>query len=78
MTTVQVHLDTPDGTVRVGEARITRSRGTDTTEFAYADSFLAGLGWEVSPDLPIRTGSAVLEGLPGAFDDSAPDTWDGT
>lgn len=75
MTTVQVHIDTPGGTVRVGTARITRSRGTETTEFSYDHSFLAGPGWEVSPDLPIRTGSSVIEGLPGALDDSAPDTW---
>lgn len=75
MTTVQVHVDTPDGTVHVGTARITRSRGIDTTEFSYDDAFLAGPGWEVSPDLPVRTGSSITEGLPGALDDSAPDTW---
>lgn len=75
MTTVQVHVDTADGTVQVGTAYITRFRGIDTTEFSYDGAFLAGPGWEVSPDLPARTGASVTEGLPGAFDDSAPDTW---
>lgn len=75
MTAIQVHIDTPDGTVRVGTARVTRSRGIDTTEFSYHEAFLAGPGWEVSPDLPVRTGSSVVEGLPGALDDSAPDSW---
>lgn len=75
MTTVQVHVEARDGTVHVGTARITRSRGIDTTEFVYAPEFLAGPGWEVSPDLPVRAGSSVIEGLPGALDDSAPDTW---
>lgn len=75
MTAIQVHIDTPDGAVPVGMARVTRSRGIDTTEFSYHEAFLAGPGWEVSPDLPVRTGSSVVEGLPGALDDSAPDSW---
>lgn len=75
MTTVRVHVDASDGTVPVGTARITRSRGIDTTEFTYDDTFLAGPGWDVSPDLPVRAGSSIIEGLPGALDDSAPDTW---
>ncbi len=75
MTTVEVHVDTPDGTLHVGTAHITRSRGIDTTQFTYDGAFLAGPGWDISPDLPVRTGSSVVEGLPGALDDSAPDTW---
>lgn len=75
MTTVRVHLDDATGTVPVGTSRITRARGIDTTEFTYDDSFLAGAGWDISPDLPVRTGSSVTEGLPGALDDAAPDTW---
>ena len=75
MTTVRVHLDDAAGTVPVGTARITRARGIDTTEFTYDHSFLAGAGWDISPDLPVRTGSSVTEGLPGALDDAAPDSW---
>lgn len=75
MTTIRVHVDTPAGTVPVGTARITRTRGIDATEFTYDDGFLAGPGWAVSPDLPVHTGGQIVEGLPGALDDSAPDTW---
>ncbi len=75
MTTIQVHVDTPTGTASVGTARITRTRGIETTEFTYDDGFLAGPGWAVSPDLPIHAGGGIVEGLPGALDDSAPDTW---
>lgn len=75
MTTIRVHVDTPTGTAPVGTARITRARGVDTTEFTYDGGFLAGPGWAVSTDLPVHTGGLIVEGLPGALDDSAPDTW---
>lgn len=75
MTTIQVHVAASDGTTHVGTAHIIRSRGIDTTEFTYDDAFLAGPGWDISPDLPVRTGSSVTEGLPGALDDAAPDSW---
>lgn len=75
MTDVRVHLDAPDGPVVAGTARMVRVRGVDTTEFVYDDAFLAGRGWELSPDLPLLHGRAVVEGLPGALLDSAPDTW---
>lgn len=75
MTTVRVHLDGPGGTTPVGTARITRHRGVDSTEFTYDDAWLAGPGWAISPDLPVRMGRAVVEGLPGALADCAPDAW---
>lgn len=75
MTGVEVYLDTGGRTSIVGTARILRLRGVDTTEFTYDDGFLAGRGWEISPDLPIAQGRAVLQGLPGALLDSAPDAW---
>lgn len=75
MTLVRVHLDTADGTVPVGTARIDRLRGTETTEFTYDDSFLGGDGWAISPDLPLTRRRTVVEGLPGVLLDSAPDTW---
>ncbi len=75
MTAIRVHVDSSTGTVPVGTARINRVRGVETTEFTYDDSFLSGPGWEVSPDLPLRTRGPVVEGLPGALDDSAPDAW---
>lgn len=75
MTTVRVHLDGPAGTTPVGTARIVHARGVDTTEFTYDDAWLAGPGWAISPDLPVRAGGAVVEGLPGALADCAPDGW---
>lgn len=75
MTTIQVHLDTPTGPVVAGAAVVTRTRGVTATRFAYDRSYLAGPGWDLSPDLPVTGGEAVTEGLPGALDDSAPDSW---
>lgn len=75
MTDVRVHLDAGGGLVAAGTARVTRLRGTDTTEFTYDDRFLAGHSWELSPDLPLARGRTVVRGLPGALLDSAPDTW---
>jgi serine/threonine-protein kinase HipA len=75
MTTIRVHVDGPKETVPVGTARINRTRGIETTEFTYDTSFLAGPAWEISPDLPLLTRAPVVEGLPGALDDSAPDGW---
>jgi len=75
VTTIRVHADTPVETVPVGTARITRTRGVETTEFTYDDRFLAGRPWAISPDLPLHDGRSVVEGLPGALDDSVPDAW---
>lgn len=76
MTRIDVHLDeAADGPVLAGVATVRRTRGVEATEFSYADSFLAGPAWPISPDLPIHRARAVLEGLPGALDDSAPDAW---
>lgn len=75
MTEIAVHLDTPEGPVAVGTASVTRLRGTTTTRFAYHPSYMAGPGWDLSPDLPVVGGEAIVEDLPGALADSAPDAW---
>lgn len=75
MTAVQVHLDGPDGPVVVGVASIDRLHGATTTRVTYDDTYLSGPGWDISPDLPVIHREAVTDGLPGALDDSAPDTW---
>ena len=75
MTAIRVHVDGPSGTRPVGTARINRLRGVETTDFSYDQSFVSGPGWAVSPDLPLQTTGPVVEGLPGALDDCAPDTW---
>lgn len=48
MTTVRVHLDTAAAVIAVGTARVDRLRGTETTEFAYDDSFVGGRCWEAA------------------------------
>ena len=75
MTAIRVYLDTENGPVVVGTAHIRRLRGVTTTQFTYDDSYLAGPGWAVSPDLALIHRESITDGLPGALDDSAPDTW---
>ncbi|MDP3399801.1 MAG: HipA N-terminal domain-containing protein, partial [Brevundimonas sp.] len=76
MTRIDVYVDEAgDGPVLAGVATVRRTRGVEATEFTYADGFLAGRAWPISPDLPIHRARMVIEGLPGALDDSAPDAW---
>lgn len=75
MTSVQVFLDGPAGSREVGTADIVRSRGVTTTHFVYERAYLAAEGWDLSPDLSVLATETVTEGLPGAFEDSAPDAW---
>ena len=53
MTAIQVHLDGPDGPTLVGVLDLTTARGTTTSRFDYDRTYLAGPGWELSPDLPL-------------------------
>lgn len=75
MTQIDVFIDDEHGPELAGAANVTRLRGVDSTEFRYGDRFLAGRPWELSPDLSINGGRIIIEGLPGALDDSAPDAW---
>jgi serine/threonine-protein kinase HipA len=76
VTRIRVHLEADDGPVPVGTAEVDRLRGVTTTRFSYDEAYLAGPGWSLGPDLPVTSrGELLTEGLPGALDDSAPDTW---
>jgi serine/threonine-protein kinase HipA len=75
VTAIQVYVDTPAGPVEAGTADVERSRGVTTTRFVYARTYLAGEGWDLSPDLPGIAAETVTDGLPGAFEDSSPDAW---
>lgn len=75
MTTVRVHLDTEAGPVPAGAAEVSRTRGVTTTRFTYLPSYLSGPGWDLSPDLSVVARESLTDGLPGAFEDSSPDTW---
>ncbi|MGB3763898.1 MAG: type II toxin-antitoxin system HipA family toxin [Ornithinimicrobium sp.] len=62
--------------MRAGTAYFTRRRGTLSTTFRYADSYLANRGaYPIDPAFSLYTGAHVSAGLPGAFSDCAPDRW---
>lgn len=59
-----------------GTAHFTRRRGTVSTTFRYADSYLANRSaYPIDPAFNLYAGAHVSAGLPGAFSDCAPDRW---
>lgn len=75
-TRLDVHLERGGIVEFVGTAHITVRRQQTSTAFAYGDQYLRTRdAMSISPDLPLSSGSAITEGLPGAFSDSAPDRW---
>jgi len=74
---LQVHLELAGTTVLVGNAQFHRGRGALTsTTFQYDQSYLANpAGYAIDPALQLVTGTQYVQGLPGAFADSAPDRW---
>ena len=62
--------------VLAGTAHFTRRRGSLSTTFRYADSYLANRGaYPIDPAFSLYAGAHVSAGLPGAFSDCAPDRW---
>lgn len=75
-TDIEVAVDLNGETVRVGLARMHRRRGKITTDFAYYPTFLERRdAYAIDPALYLDSGGGVVEGLPGAFKDCAPDRW---
>lgn len=74
---LQVHLELAGSTVFVGHAQFHRGRGALTsTTFQYDQSYLANPdAYAIDPALQLVTGTQYVQGLPGAFSDSAPDRW---
>ncbi|MGO4534196.1 type II toxin-antitoxin system HipA family toxin [Leifsonia sp. 2MCAF36] len=74
---LQVHLALGGTTVFVGHAQFHRSRGAlASTTFQYDQSYLANpTAYAIDPALRMVTGTQYVQGLPGAFADSAPDRW---
>jgi serine/threonine-protein kinase HipA len=74
---LQVHLQLAGATVLVGHAQFHRGRGVLTsTTFQYDQSYLANpAAYPIDPALQLVTGTQYVQGLPGAFADSAPDRW---
>lgn len=75
-TDIEVALDMNGETVHVGLARLHRRRGRITTDFTYNSAYLARRdAYAIDPALYLDSGRGVVEGLPGAFKDCAPDRW---
>ncbi|MEV0291669.1 type II toxin-antitoxin system HipA family toxin [Kribbella sp. NPDC050820] len=75
-TSLSVHVDIDGETVEVGTAYFTRRRGTSSTSFHYAPSYLSRKGaYPIDPALGLFAGPQQIDGLPGAFADCSPDRW---
>lgn len=73
---VRVEIAHMDETVLVGTAYFHVARGRVSTTFKYSDSYLSvGWAYPIDPSLPLSTAPFSVPGLPGCFDDSAPDRW---
>ena len=73
---IDVFLDANDTPIQVGAAFVSFRRGTISTNFNYDRSYLSrDDAWEISPDLSLVSRSSVVQGLPGAIADTAPDRW---
>ena len=76
ITELQVHVELGGSPVRAGVAYLTLGRRGVTTSFVYDAAYLADpRGVDLEPALPRRSGQQYVDGLPGCFQDSAPDRW---
>jgi serine/threonine-protein kinase HipA len=75
--TLQVHIELASETVFVGRAQFHRGRGALTsTTFQYDQDYLAYPdAYPIDPAFELVSGTQHVQGLPGAFADSAPDRW---
>lgn len=76
-TQLDVHLDRDGTSQLVGRAWFTQRRGGPvTTVFAYSSDYLATpRSLSIDPALDLVSGNQHVDGMPGAFRDSAPDRW---
>ncbi|UAJ78720.1 type II toxin-antitoxin system HipA family toxin [Leifsonia sp. ZF2019] len=74
---LQVHVELAGATVLVGRAQFHRGRGAlASTTFQYDPDFLSKPhSYPIDPAFPLASGTHYVQGLPGAFTDSAPDRW---
>ena len=79
--TIEVHVDTPDGSGITGCLRHVDKHRSRSSSFEYADEWLRGTNaFAIDPEnLPLREGafytSSDKSALPGALRDAAPDRW---
>ncbi|HMS76398.1 MULTISPECIES: HipA N-terminal domain-containing protein [Gordonia] len=73
---LDVYIDVGGEPVRAGVAYFTEHRHRVGTTFTYDPSYLArSVPGDLEPRLPRVGGQQYVDGLPGAFADSAPDRW---
>ena len=76
--TYEIYIDLGAGPVHAGVAYFHR-RTAVTTTFNYTAGYLANRAQiALDPNLPLTSGAQYTDGLPGAFQDCAPDRWGGT
>ncbi|MER7244908.1 type II toxin-antitoxin system HipA family toxin [Kribbella sp. NPDC000426] len=69
-------MDLDGESVEVGSAYFSRRRGTSSTSFQYAPSYLADKrAYPIEPALGLFSGPQQADGFPGAFADCSPDRW---
>ena len=75
--TLQVHLELAGANRFVGRAQFHRGHGALTsTTFQYGQDYLAHPdAYPIDPAFELVSGTQHVQGLPGAFADSAPDRW---
>ena len=71
-----VYVEIDGDPVDVGTAYFTRRRGTSSTSFHYAPSYLSRKdAYPIDPALGLFAGPQQIDGIPGAFADCSPDRW---
>lgn len=71
-----VYVEIDGEPVDVGTAYFTLRRGSSSTSFHYAPSYLSRKGaYAIDPALGLFAGPQQIAGLPGAFADCSPDRW---
>lgn len=74
--TVQVTVAIGEEDALAGTAYFQIRRGVVSTTFRYNDDYLARAGaYAIDPAMPLFQGNHQVAGLPGAFQDCAPDRW---
>lgn len=73
---IRVHVDIGGENLPVGTAVFYDTRGRVVTTFNYDSAYVETAGsYQIDPRLPLGTAPMTISGLPGAFQDAAPDRW---
>lgn len=73
---IEVHVDLDGRPIRAGVAYFAYGRRGVSTSFTYDSAYLADpRSVDLEPALPRQSGQQYVNGLPGAFADTAPDRW---